>query len=146
METIFNITDIQEALLHRYPFLLIDKVVNFVDNESLIAIKNVTINEEFFNGHFPGRPVMPGVLILEAMAQSAAFCAVKSSKGIAKGKAVLLAGADNVKWKRMVLPGDQLEIRVKFCKARKPFWYFDGEAYVDGKLVAKASLLAAETD
>mgnify|MGYP001306868278 CR=1 FL=1 len=145
-ETIFNIQDIQNALIHRYPFLLIDRVVHFEDGKTIKAIKNVTINEPFFQGHFPGRPVMPGVLILEAMAQTAAVLAMKSSKGIPEGKAVLLVGADQVKWKKMVLPGDVLEITISFIKNKAVFWYFSGEVKVNGELVAKANLSAAESD
>ena len=146
METLYDIHDIQEAILHRYPFLLIDKVVGFEDSQSITAIKNVTANEPFFQGHFPGRPVMPGVLILEAMAQSAAFLAMKSTKGIKEGQVIFLVGADKFKWKRQVLPGDTLEIKVGFVKNRGFLWYFDGQCFVDGQLVAKGCLSAATTD
>lgn len=145
-EVIFDINEIQKELMHRYPFLLIDKVVEFEDNKSIVAIKNVTANEPFFQGHFPGRPVMPGVLILEAMAQAAAMLAMKSSNGIERGKAILLVGSDGVKWRKQVIPGDTLEIKIEFVKNKALFWYFNGEVYVDGKLAAKAKLSAAATD
>lgn len=145
-ETVFDIQEIQSALMHRYPFLLIDRVTEFENNKSIVVIKNVTFNEPFFTGHFPERPVMPGVLILEAMAQAAAMLAMKSTEGVKEGRAVLLVGADKVKWKRQVIPGDTLEIKITFLKGRNHFWYFDGTAYVDGELAAKASLSAADTD
>lgn len=144
METIFDINEIQKTLLHRYPFLLIDKVVEFEDSKRLVAIKNVTINEQFFQGHFPGRPVMPGVLVLEAMAQAAAFMAIKSTDGIKPGNAVFLVGADNFKWRRQVLPGDTLKIEVTFIKRKAVFWYIRGEVSVDGVVYANGDLAAAE--
>ena len=145
METIFDIAEVQKILLHRYPFLLIDKVIEFNSAESrLVAIKNVTINEQFFQGHFPGRPVMPGVLILEAMAQAAAIMAIKAEDGVTPGHAVMLVGADNVKWKRQVLPGDTLRIEVKGLKKRRPLWIIEGNVTVDGKVVASGQISAME--
>ena len=143
MKTVFDILEIQKCLLHRYPFILIDRVVEFEDAQSITAIKNVTANENYFQGHFPGNPVMPGVLILEAMAQAAAMLSMKS-EGFAKpGSGFYLVGADDVKWKRKVTPGDSLVIKVKLEKRRGHFMYFEGEVYIDDKLAAKGKLSAA---
>lgn len=144
METVFDIQEIRKTLLHRYPFLLIDKVVEFEDTKRLVAIKNVTINEEFFQGHFPDKPVMPGVLVLEAMAQAAAIMAIKSTGGIKPGNAVFLVGADKFKWRRQVLPGDTLKIEVVFTRRKGPFWYITGTVTVDGNVCATGELAAAE--
>lgn len=138
-----DVLEIQKWIPHRYPFLLIDKVTNLVPNETITSIKNVTANEEFFQGHFPGHPVMPGVLIMEAMAQTAAVFARYSEAELLKGKTFYLVGADNFKWKKMVLPGDQLIIVMKSVKKRNPLWIMDGEVSVDGKVVATGTLSAA---
>ena len=146
MEKIWGIEDIREVLPHRYPFLLIDKVVEFEKGQRMVAIKNVTINEEFFNGHFPGKPVMPGVLIMEAMAQAAAMMALKSDDSL-KGKGtVFLVGADNFKWKRMVEPGDVLRIEINFVKQRRSLLMVHAESSVDGELVASGELSAIVSD
>jgi len=141
---VYDISQIQEILPHRYPFLLIDRVVEFVDNERVVAIKNVTANEPFFQGHFPGMPIMPGVLILEAMAQAGAILAIKSADGVAKGKTVFLVGADDFRWKKKVTPGDTLRIEMKSVKKRRPMWVMSGEVFVDGKIVASGTISAAE--
>ncbi len=138
-----DILEIQKWIPHRYPFLLIDRVVGLVPNESITSLKNVTANEEFFQGHFPGQPVMPGVIIMEAMAQTAAVFARYSEAELLKGKTFYLVGADNFKWKKMVLPGDQLKIVMKSVKKRNPLWIMDGEVSVDGKVVATGTLTAA---
>lgn len=138
-----DVLTIQKWIPHRYPFLLIDKVTNLVPNETITSVKNVTANEEFFQGHFPGHPVMPGVLIMEAMAQTAAVFARYSEEELLKGKTFYLVGADNFKWKKMVLPGDQLIIVMKSVKKRNPLWIMDGEVSVDGKVVATGTLTAA---
>lgn len=135
--------EIQRWIPHRYPFLLIDKVVGLVANETIISIKNVTANEEFFQGHFPSHPVMPGVLIMEAMAQSAAVFARYSEPELLKNKTFYLVGADNFKWKKVVIPGDQLKIVMKSVKKRNPLWIMDGEVSVDGKVVVTGTLTAA---
>ena len=135
--------EIQRWIPHRYPFLLIDKVVGLVPNETIISIKNVTANEEFFQGHFPSHPVMPGVLIMEAMAQSAAVFARYSEPELLKNKTFYLVGADNFKWKKIVIPGDQLKIVMKSVKKRNPLWIMDGEVSVDGKVVVTGTLTAA---
>lgn len=138
-----DVLEIQKWIPHRYPFLLIDKVTNLIPNETITSVKNVTANEEFFQGHFPGHPVMPGVLIMEAMAQTAAVFARYSEAELLKGKTFYLVGADNFKWKKMVLPGDQLIIVMKSVKKRNPLWIMDGEVSVDGKVVATGTLSAA---
>lgn len=143
-KVIYDINAIKEIIPHRYPFLLIDRVIEFVDNERACAIKNVTANEPFFNGHFPNLPIMPGVLILEAIAQTAAILATKSTDGVGKDKTVFLVGADEFRWKRKVVPGDTLRIEVKSVKKRRPMWVMSGEAYVGSKLVACGTLSAAE--
>lgn len=138
-----DILEIQRWIPHRYPFLLIDKVLDLIPNESITSIKNVTANEEFFQGHFPSQPVMPGVLMMEAMAQTAAVFARYSEPELLKNKTFYLVGADNFKWKKMVTPGDQLKIVIKSVKKRNPLWIMDGEVSVDGKVVASGTLTAA---
>jgi 3-hydroxyacyl-[acyl-carrier-protein] dehydratase len=138
-----DVLEIQRWIPHRYPFLLIDRVLDLVPNVAITSIKNVTANEEFFQGHFPGQPVMPGVLIMEAMAQSAAVFARYSEPELLKNKTFYLVGADNFKWKKMVTPGDQLKIVMKSVKKRNPLWIMDGEVSVDGKVVASGTLTAA---
>ncbi len=133
-----DINDIMARIPHRYPFLLIDKVIDIVDGESGIGIKNVTINEPFFQGHFPQRPVMPGVLIIEAMAQTAGVLVVNSMKDPTANKIVYFMTIDNARFRRPVHPGDRLEIHVKKQRNRGPVWKFAGEAKVDGLVVAEA--------
>ena len=138
-----DILEIQRWIPHRYPFILIDRVLDLVPNVHITTIKNVTANEEFFQGHFPGHPVMPGVLIMESMAQTAAVFARYSEPELLKNKTFYLVGADNFKWKKMVVPGDQLKIVMKSVKKRNPLWIMDGEVFVDGKVVASGTLTAA---
>ena len=141
MDTL-NIQQIQNYLPHRYPFLLIDRVISYESYKSITAVKNVTVNEPFFQGHFPGRPIMPGVLIIEAMAQAAALLGWVSAPELnKKGNLYYLAGVDNVRFKRPVEPGDQLKIEIHFEKERRNLWKFRGTASVDGSLVASAELL-----
>ncbi|MCO6430185.1 MAG: 3-hydroxyacyl-ACP dehydratase FabZ [Deltaproteobacteria bacterium] len=142
----YDILEIQKVIPHRYPFLLIDKIIEFVDNERCIGIKNVTMNEPFFQGHFPGRPVMPGVMILEAMAQTGAILARESKDGVIPTKTIFLVGADDVKWKKQVVPGDTMRIEMTSVKKRRPIWIMDGVVTVDGKLVASARISALESD
>ncbi len=145
-KVIYDTVGIQKILPHRYPFLMVDKIVELEDNKRIVGIKNVTINEEFFQGHFPGRPVMPGVLVLEALAQTAAILAKVSTDGVNPEKTVFLVGADEVRWKKMVLPGDTLELVVESYKKRRPMWVMKGKALVDGKVAAVATFSAMEWD
>jgi len=137
-----DINEIMQVLPHRYPFLLIDRVVSFDPNETLVATKNVTINEPFFQGHFPGHPVMPGVLIIEAMAQTAALLAFKSLD-ITKPEdhVVYFVGIDQARFKKPVVPGDRLIITAEIVRNLKGIWKFAVKAEVDGKLVSEAVLM-----
>jgi 3-hydroxyacyl-[acyl-carrier-protein] dehydratase len=143
-KVIFDSVQIQKILPHRYPFLMVDKIIELEDNKRVVGIKNVSINEEFFLGHFPGRPVMPGVLVLEALAQTAAILARVSDGGVDPQKTVFLVGADEVRWKKMVLPGDTLHLVVESVKKRRPMWVMKGHALVDGKVAATATFSAIE--
>lgn len=139
---IIDIHKIREILPHRYPFLLIDKVTDYKLGETLSAVKNVTINEPFFQGHFPDRPVFPGVLILEAMAQASAVLASQSAKADSTEKIIyLFAGVDKARFKRPVEPGDQLIIEVEQTNYRSRIWKYSTKATVDGKLVSSAQIM-----
>lgn len=135
-----DIQAIKEALPHRYPLLLVDRVLEMTEDE-IVALKNVTINEPFFNGHFPDYPVMPGVLIMEALAQAAGV--LELSKPENKGKLVFYAGMDKVKFKKQVVPGDQLLLKAKFIKRRGTIAVVEAQAEVDGKLAASGVLTFA---
>ena len=145
-EVVFDAEEIQKILPHRYPFILLDKVVEFANDKSIVAIKSVSANEPFFQGHFPGRPVMPGVLVLESMAQAGAILALKSTSGAAPGKLMVLASVDDVRWKRPVIPGDVLRIECDFVKKRGPLYRIASRALVDSSLVAQATIGAVEVD
>ena len=137
--------EIQTLLPHRYPFLLVDRIKELEPNRRIIGIKNVTINEPFFSGHFPGRPVMPGVLIIEAMAQAGGVLVFKS--GGPSGKPVVyMTGIDEAKFRRPVVPGDQLRFEVEVLKKRPPFWKMQGKAFVDNELVCEAVVTAMVTE
>jgi len=138
----FDIAQIMEAIPHRYPFLLIDKIVDVEKGETAVGIKNVTINEPFFPGHFPQKPVMPGVLILEAMAQTAGVLAIDFLGDDAKGKVVYFMGIDGAKFRQPVVPGDQLHLKVTKTRGGGAVWKFDAVATVDGAMVAQAKLTA----
>jgi beta-hydroxyacyl-ACP dehydratase FabZ len=143
METKVNLFDIQEVLKylpHRYPFLLVDRVVEFEENRRIVGLKNVTFNEPFFQGHFPGVPIMPGVLILESMAQVGGFLVFKSEKERHK-KLVFLSGVENARFRRPVRPGDQLEVEMVVLKVKSRLGKLQGTAYVDGQMVAEATVL-----
>lgn len=139
-----DINEILKILPHRYPFLLVDKVVEFEAGKKAKGIKNVTINEPFFQGHFPNYPIMPGVLIIEAMAQVGGILAFKSAN--VANKAVYFMGIDKARFRKPVLPGDKLELVLEVTKNRGSIWVFKGEAYVDGSLVAEAELMATIVD
>lgn len=141
-----DIGRIMQMIPHRYPFLMIEKVIDVVPSESATGIKNVSINEPFFQGHFPKRPVMPGVLIIEAMAQTAAVLVVHSLGPSAEGKLVYFMTVDNARFRRPVGPGDQLHIHVVKERSRGNVWKFTAEAKVAGTLVAEATYSAMILD
>lgn len=133
--------EIQALLPHRYPFLLVDRIKEFEPHQRIVGVKNVTVNEPFFQGHFPGRPVMPGVLIIEAMAQVGGVLVFKSGGPV--GKTVMyLTGIDEAKFRRPVVPGDQLRLEIEVLKKRPPFWKMQGKAYVDNEVVCEAVVTA----
>ena len=137
-----QIDEILKYLPHRYPFLLIDRVLSIDSGKSLVALKNVTINEPFFTGHFPYHPVMPGVLVVEAMAQAAAILTFRSQNQLPDDKSIYyFVGIDRARFKRPVLPGDQLELHVSIVREVRGLWKFKGEARVAGNLAAEAELL-----
>ncbi len=139
-----DIKEIFKALPHRFPFLLVDRILEVEGNQRIVGIKNVTINEGFFQGHFPHRPVMPGVLICEAMAQVGAIFAHTARGGTDGEKVFMLTGLDRVKFKRPVEPGDQLRLELTAIRRRGSFWKMKGVAMVDGKIVAQAEISAME--
>lgn len=137
-----DIVEILKLLPHRYPFVMIDRVTEMVIGQRIKAVKNVTINEPFFQGHFPTIPVMPGVMILEGLAQAAAVMAYATMRDYVGTKLVYFAGLDKVRFRQKVSPGDQLIYEVKTIKRKLSLWNLEGKAYVDGKLVAEAILMA----
>jgi len=138
----FDISKIMELLPHRYPFLLVDRVVDIVPGESAVGIKNVTMNEQFFQGHFPAKPVMPGVLILEAMAQTAGCLALDSLGESAANSVVYFMAIDGAKFRRVVGPGDTLKMHLSKERGRGKIWRFKAEAYVGDELACEAVLTA----
>ncbi len=146
MNTI-DIHEIQKYLPHRYPFLLIDRVIEFVPGEHLIGIKNITYNEPQFTGHFPQRVIMPGVLILESLAQATGLLAFKTADELdSDNELYYLAGIDNARFRRPVEPGDQLQLKVKLIKNKRNMWKFFGEASVDGELVVSADIMCVNQE
>lgn len=139
---VLDVNDIMKLLPHRYPFLMIDRVEDIVLGDAAVGVKNVTINEPFFVGHFPGMPVMPGVLIIEAMAQTAAALVMHSLGGEAHSKPVYFMTVDNARFRKPVVPGDVLKIHVLRTRNRRNVWKFSGEAKVNGNLVASATFSA----
>lgn len=137
-----NISEIQRFLPHRYPFLLVDRILEIEEGKRVVGIKNVTINEPFFQGHFPGQPIMPGVLIVEAMAQVGGFLALLTLKKEGEPSAYFI-GIDKARFRKPVVPGDNLRLEVEVLKQRRNMWVFSGAAYVDGALVTEAELMIA---
>lgn len=145
--SMMNIQEIIKYLPHRYPFLLIDRVIDVQAGKSLTAIKNISVNEAYFNGHFPNNPVMPGVLILEALAQASCILANKSVDTNANGSSLyLFAGIDNARFKRVIEPGDQLRLEVQLNRQKQSIWKFTGIATVDGEVACEADLICAKKE
>ena len=145
MEVEINIEEIQELLPHRYPMLLVDRVTEIVLGDSISAYKNITTNEPFFMGHFPGKQVMPGVLIVEAMAQASGILGFKTmDKKPEDGSIYYFVGADNLRFKKPAVPGDKLILNSKVVTNKKGIWKFDCNAMVESELVAKATILCAD--
>ncbi|MDH4164038.1 MAG: 3-hydroxyacyl-ACP dehydratase FabZ [Nitrospirota bacterium] len=140
-----DINEIMKYLPHRYPFLLVDKIVEFEENKRIVGIKNVTINEPFFQGHFPGHPIMPGVLLLEAMAQTGGVLALKSDPEPHK-KVLYFMSIDNAKFRKPVLPGDQIRFELELIKSRSTIRAFKSVAKVDGVVVAESDMMAMIVD
>ena len=142
-----DINHILQHLPHRYPCLLIDRVTEFNAGESLVGYKNVTFNEPFFQGHFPERPIMPGVLILEAMAQATGLLAFKTvERGARRNSLYFLVGMDKARFKRPVEPGDQLVLRADLLREKRGIWIFDCSAKVEGQVAATAQIMCTEQD
>lgn len=140
-----DLPKLKELLPHRYPMLMVDRIVDITNEDGAVGIKSVTVNEPFFQGHFPEMAVMPGVLIIEAMAQTAAAYTAYVDNIDTKGKVVLFMGVDKARFRKPVIPGDQLRIHVSVKNRRPPVWKYEGVAKVDGKVVAEASYSAMLT-
>jgi 3-hydroxyacyl-[acyl-carrier-protein] dehydratase len=138
-----DVREIMEIMPHRYPFLLVDRIESLKEGEEIVGIKNVTINEPFFAGHFPGNPIMPGVLIIEAMAQVGGVLAFHSSPKEWAGSLVYFMGIDKVRFRKPVVPGDQLRLKLTTIRQKQRVFKMRGEAYVEDTLVAEAELMAA---
>lgn len=141
-----EIQEIMALLPHRYPFLLVDRVIDYKPGEYLTAIKNVTVNEPMFTGHFPGNPIFPGVLILEALAQATGLLGFKTVAERSENELYLFAAIDDARFKKPVVPGDTMILEVKFLKERRNMWKFYGEAKVDGQIVCSAELMCARRE
>jgi len=142
-----DIYEVMKHLPHRYPFLLIDRVLDYTAGEKLTAIKNVTVNEPFFPGHFPHRPVFPGVLMLEALAQATGILAFKTTEDLPSDDSLYyFVGIDSARFKKPVEPGDQLLMEVEVIKRKRDMWKFSAKASVDGKVVCSAELMCARKD
>lgn len=146
-ESGFDIQGVLDLLPHRYPFLLIDRVIETNSEDSLHAIKNVSFNEPMFNGHFPGKPIFPGVLLLEAIAQACGLLGFKITESKKSANDLyLFAGIDNARFKRQVIPGDTVDFYVTFVKERRGIWKFSGRAEVDGKVACTAEIICARRE
>ncbi|UCG09243.1 MAG: 3-hydroxyacyl-ACP dehydratase FabZ [Desulfobacterales bacterium] len=143
MEIVYDIQAIMKLLPHQYPFILIDRVLELVPGEKIVALKNVTMNEPFFQGHFPGNPVMPGVLIIEAMAQAGGVLALESMSSERHGRPIYFMGMDKVRFRKPVVPGDQLIFEATLLKMREKAAKIFGKATVENNLVAEAELMAS---
>ncbi len=141
-----DIHKVMELLPHRYPFLLIDRVNEFEEGKSLTAIKNVTINEPFFQGHFPGQPIMPGVLVLEAMAQATGLLAFSSMGDAHKSKLYMLVGIDKARFRGQVVPGDQLVLKISLNRNMRGIGMYQCEAWINGDVVAEAEMMCSAQD
>jgi 3-hydroxyacyl-[acyl-carrier-protein] dehydratase len=141
-----DVQGIMDVLPHRYPFLFVDRIIELEEGKRIVGIKNVTINEPFFQGHFPGEPVMPGVLIIEALGQTAGVLAYGATGKEAEGKGVYLMSINRVKFRRPVLPGDQLRLELDVVKHRGMIWAFQGKAFVGDQVVAEAEIMATIMD
>jgi 3-hydroxyacyl-[acyl-carrier-protein] dehydratase len=142
----FDISKVMALLPHRYPFLLIDKVIDTDNKDYLTAIKNVSFNEPFFQGHFPGKPIMPGVLILEAMAQATGLLSFSSMAVDPKTKLHMLVGMNKSRFRGQVLPGDQLEIKVRLTRNTRGIGLYECQAFVDGAMVAESDMMLSAQD
>jgi 3-hydroxyacyl-[acyl-carrier-protein] dehydratase len=141
-KSVLEVDELMQILPHRFPMLMIDRLIDIKPGDSAVAVKNVSYNEQFFQGHFPQKPIMPGVLMIEAMAQAAAAFTSYTENLDSEGKIVLFMGVDKARFRKPVIPGDQLLIKVRTAQRRPPVWRFEGEATVNGKLVAEASFSA----
>ncbi|MDP5057142.1 3-hydroxyacyl-[acyl-carrier-protein] dehydratase FabZ [Marinomonas hwangdonensis] len=140
-----DVNEIRQYLPHRYPFLLVDRVIELNLNESIIAYKNITINEPYFDGHFPNHPIFPGVLIIEAMAQAAGILGFKTmDKKPEDGSIYYFVGSDKARFKRPVVPGDRLQLEAKIVTEKRGIWKFECRATVDGELACSATILCAD--
>ena len=146
MEKVYDIKTILQKLPHRYPFLLVDRVIELVKEQRIVALKNVTINEPFFQGHFPRTPIMPGVLIVEAMGQAGGVLVSQSLTTEKQGQLIYFMGFDKVRFRKPVVPGDQLFLELEMLKLRSRAVKMAGVAKVDGNIVAEATLMAAYGD
>lgn len=138
--------EIEEILPHRYPFLLVDRILELELGKRVVGIKNVTINEPFFRGHFPGHPIMPGVLIVEAMAQVGGVLLMRTLDARAEKKVIYFTGIDRARFRRPVVPGDQIRFEMEILQIRRPLCRMKGAAYVEGNLVAEAELSSVVVD
>jgi len=141
-----NIKEIMGLLPHRYPFLLVDKILEMEEGKRIVGIKNVSINEPFFQGHFPDSPIMPAVLLLEAMAQTGGILVLSLEGEKSKTRNVLFLGIDKARFRKPVYPGDQVRFELVALQQKKSVWKFKGEAFVEGTLVAEAELMAMISD
>lgn len=140
-----DVNQIMQILPHRYPFLMVDRIVELEPGKRIVGIKNVSINEPFFPGHFPGHPVMPGVLLVEAMAQVAGILVYRSDESVT-GKVTYFTGIDNARFRKPVMPGDQVRFEVETTGNKRGIWFFSAKALVDGKVVTEAELKATFVD